>query len=147
MYEGEFAGRYAEGGWDGFLLLFDDLGKQASKDTFDSYLPVSHVGVEVAVGWLVVYGRVSSSMNTTENASNPLSSCTLGIRKAFSSYVSGLGDIFVIKYGTDGRKIWATAISTCGDNDPLGLAIDRFGGIYLLGQSSPDVSRAVPMGF
>ncbi|EKX43721.1 hypothetical protein GUITHDRAFT_110175 [Guillardia theta CCMP2712] len=115
MYEGQFAGQYAEGGWDGFLLRFDVDGQQ---------------------GW-----------NSTDNVSAAQDSCTVGIRRTISSPVSGASDVFVIRYGADGNTTWSKAIGTCGNDRPVGLAVDSFGGIYLLGQSPADASRGGPIGF
>lgn len=45
----------------------------------------------------------------------------------------GDADVFLVKLDANGNRLWATFISGSKDDDPYGVAVDRSGGVYVVG--------------
>eukprot|EP00960_Hanusia_phi_P063233 765413-Hanusia_phi.AAC.1 len=119
MYEGEFAGRYAEGGWDGFLLRFDGGGVLLWNTVFGSVSDefVRGVTVDDAGQFAYVYGSFGSMYQSV----------------LFDGYISSGGiDGFLMKFRNDGLKNWTYVLDGIGYTSRIdGCAIDEDGSLYL----------------
>ncbi len=115
------------GNSDAFLVKFDSLGNRI----WASY----YGGAENEYGWSVatdIFGNVYISGNTksTEDISSSGFQNTFGGSGAFNS-----GDAFVVKFDSEGNRLWATYYG--GENDEEGLSVttDMSGNVYLGGDT------------
>ncbi len=73
------------------------------------------------------------------NGSNNLASAG-----AFKITLSGKDDAFLVKFNSSGTRLWATYYGGEGDDDPSGLACDRWGNVYIAGTTDSHDSIATP---
>ncbi len=111
----------SEGGFDAFLAKFDPSGAELWSRQ------IGTTGDDVAQGVAVDgFGNVYLTGRTDEDLGGP--------------YQGGYGDGFLIKYDTDGAKLWSRQIGTALDDQGYDLATDSTGNVYLTGPTSADLA-------
>lgn len=124
MASGGFQNTYGGGTSDGLLVKFDTYGNRL---------------------WATYYGRggndlaYSVAVDATGNVYLAgYTSSTIGIASGgFQNTYGGGGlDAFLVKFDSDGNRLWATYYGSTGDDYALSVTVDAWGNVYMSGHTN-----------
>jgi VCBS repeat-containing protein len=126
--QGVLHGDFSAGGWDVFLIKFDDLGQELWSRQFGS------AGDEAVV-----------AITADEEGNVYLTGQTSGNLAGFVN--AGGKDLFVIKYDPQGNQEWMHQWGTTEDEVGTEVSVDALGNLNLLGQMTAEAETTQPKHF
>nr|WP_228042032.1 S8 family serine peptidase [Tychonema sp. LEGE 07196] len=116
-----------ENGRDAFITKYDTNGNQVWIRQFGTAASDSAYGVTIGNdGNLYVTGNTRGNLNGNNN--------------------SGGSDNFLVKYDTNGTQLWANQFGTVGDENTLGISLDKNGNIYVAGMTKGSLEGSTNAG-
>ena len=126
--QGVLHGEFSAGGWDVFLIKFDDLGQKLWSRQFGSATDEAVVAI-----------------TTDEEGNVYLTGQTTGNLARFAN--AGGKDLFVAKYDSQGNQKWMRQWGTPEDEVGTEVSVDALGNLNLLGHMTAGVETTQPKHF
>lgn len=112
------------GSYDAFLVKFDEAGNRLWSTYYGGNMSDHGISVVTdASGDVYMAGQTTSTSGIDSN----------GVQNI---YGGGLFDAFLVKFDSNGNRIWATYYGGTGDDQATGLAIDSLGNVYMSGNTT-----------
>jgi hypothetical protein len=114
-------------GIDAFIAKYDTNGNQVWLRQFGTLASDGAYGVTLDNGGnIYVTGQTKGNLNGNQN--------------------SGGSDNFVIKYAPNGNQLWTNQFGTVGDDNTIGIGLDKNGDIYVAGLTKGSLSGSTNAG-
>ncbi len=133
--EGSYQQMFGGGGTDAFLVKFDSSGLQKWSTYFGGSDNDAGSSVECKSGAVYITGITQSVDNIATKWSH---------QQILAA--GGEGDAYLAKFDTSGTRIWATYYGGIGNGGGFSLACDNFGYVYMLGQTTGELTNIATVG-